>query len=316
MRRLGIGLLLWFTIGLAATAQAQTCTITRPATINFGTVDVLLNAAVDITATISVSCTGIANRTVRVCLNLGDPNSGTVGGTRRALNGANVLNYQFYSDPGRTVKWSNWRAGGAGVEVLVPLNGSGTSTPVAVTMYGRVFAGQQTVPVGSYTANFNGTLTHQRSRYTTTGQLCPAMTTGTLAWNFGMAATVPAKCVVTSASMNFGNPSALTANIDASTNLGVACSTSLPYQVQLDGGLSGATNPVLRRMTKGAEFVTYGLYRDAARSQPWGSTLGSNTLSGTGTGLTVSVPVYGRVPPQTTPSPGIYTDTVVVTVQY
>lgn len=142
------------------------------------------------------------------------------------------------------------------------------------------------------------------------------MTTGTLAWNFSMAATVPAKCVVTSASMNFGNPSALTANIDASTNLGVACSTSLPYQVQLDGGLSGATNPVLRRMTKGAEFVTYGLYRDAARSQPWGSTLGSDTLSGTGTGLTVSVPVYGRVPPQTTPSPGIYTDTVVVTVQY
>jgi len=142
------------------------------------------------------------------------------------------------------------------------------------------------------------------------------MTTGTRAWAFRMSATVPAKCVVTSANLNFGNPSGLTANIDASTNLGIACSTSLPYQVQLNGGLSGATNPTLRRMTKGAEFVTYGLYRDAARIQPWGATLGSNTLAGTGTGNSVAVPVYGRVPPQTTPSPGIYTDTVVITVNY
>jgi spore coat protein U-like protein len=321
MRRLvhAIAALVLFVLAplvLASAAQAQTCTITRPATISFGTVDVLLNAPVDITATISVSCTGIANRTVRVCLNVGDPNTGTVGGVRRALNGANVLTYQFYSDAGRTVKWSSWQTGGAGVEVLVPLNAAGNSTPVAVTMYGRVFAGQQTVPAGTYTANFNGTFTHQRSRYTTTGQLCPAMTAGTLAWAFAMSATVPAKCVVTSATMNFGAPTALIANVDATTNIGVACSPTLPYQVQLDGGLSGATNPTLRRMTKGAEFVTYGLYRDAARTQPWGATLGTNTLSGTGTGNTAAIPVYGRVPPQTTPTPGLYTDTVVITVNY
>ncbi len=64
------------------------------------------------------------------------------------------------------------------------------------------------------------------------------------------------------------NPSILNTNIDAQTNIGIACSQGLPYQVQLDGGLSGATNPTLRRMTKGAEFVTYGLYRDAARTLP------------------------------------------------
>ncbi|MFY8114754.1 MAG: spore coat U domain-containing protein [Rhabdaerophilum sp.] len=316
MRRQIYGILVLGLLALTGAAQAQTCTITRPATINFGTVDVLLNAAVDITATISVSCTGLANQTVRVCLNLGDPNTGTVGGVRRAITGANVLNYQFYSDPARTVKWSSWVTGGAGVEVLVPLNASGTSTPVVRTLYGRVFAGQQTARAGTYTANFSGAFTHQRSRYTSTGQLCPTMTTGALRWNFTMSATVPAKCVVTSATLNFGNPTALTANIDASTNLGIACSTALPYQVQLNGGLSGATNPTLRRMTKGAEFVTYGLYRDAARTQPWGATLGTNTLSGTGTGNTVAVPVYGRVPVQTTPTPGVYNDTVVVTVNY
>jgi spore coat protein U-like protein len=298
-------------------AQAQTCTITRPATIAFGNVDVLLNTAVDITANVSVSCTGLANQTVRVCLNMGDPNTGTVGGNRRALNGTNVLQYQFYSDAARTVKWSSWKTGGVGVEVLVTLNAAGTTTtPVVRTIYGRVFAGQQTVPAGAYNANFSGTFTHQRSRYTSTGQSCPTMTQGTLAWNFAMSAVVPAKCVVSSATMSFGTPSILNTNIDAQTNIGIACSQGLPYQVQLDGGLSGATNPTLRRMTKGAEFVTYGLYRDAARTLPWGATLGGNTLSGTGNGNSVATPVYGRVPVQTTPTPGVYTDTVVITVNY
>jgi spore coat protein U-like protein len=38
---------------------------------------------------------------------------------------------------------------------------------------------------------------------------------------------------------------------------------------------------------------------------------------GTGTGATQpAVTVYGRVPPQTTPAIGTYTDTVVVTVTY
>ncbi len=316
MRRLLLSLLLLAGLFWPGLAQAQTCTVTTTSPISFGSVDVLLNAAVDITANVSVQCTGLANNTVRVCLNMGDPNAGTVGGVRRALSGANVLTYQFYSDAARTVKWSSWKTGGAGVEVLVPLNAAGTSTPQVRTIYGRVFAGQQTVRAGTYTANFNGTLTHVRSRYTSTGQLCPAMTQGTLSWPFAMNATVPAKCTVATASLNFGAPTALTANIDASTNLSVACSNALPYQIQLGPGGFATATPTTRRMTKGAEFVTYALYRNAARTQVWGWTLGTNTFSGTGTGLTVSLPVYGRVPTQATPTPGAYTDAVVITVNY
>jgi spore coat protein U-like protein len=307
-----------FMLALAAPepAEAQTCTITRPSIISFGTVDVLLNAAVDITATIGVRCTGVASRTVRVCLNLGDPNGGTVGGLRIARSGTNNLSYQLYSDPARTVKWSSWKTGGVGVEVLVPIGPTGTSSTINTTMYGRVFAGQQTARVGTYNAAFSGTFTHRSQSYTTTGTLCPALTAGTATWGFTARAIVQAKCVLSSAAINFGAPTGISANIDASTNLSLACSSALPYQLQLNGGVSGATDPTFRRMTKGAEFVRYGLYRNATRTQPWGSTLGTNTVSGTGTGLTVSVPVYGRVPVQATPSPGTYTDTVVVTVNY
>jgi len=62
--------------------------------------------------------------------------------------------------------------------------------------------------------------------------------------------------------------------------------------------------------------LTYGLYRDAARTLPWGSTVGTNTTSGTGTGVTQTQTVYGRAAAQTTPPPGTYSDSVVVTVGY
>lgn len=77
------------------------------------------------------------------------------------------------------------------------------------------------------------------------------------------------------------------------------------------------TSPTNRRMTLGGAAVVYGLYKDAGRSQPWGdgATPGS-TVAGTGTGAAKGYTVYGRVPPQTAPTPGTYSDTVVVTVTY
>jgi len=69
-------------------------------------------------------------------------------------------------------------------------------------------------------------------------------------------------------------------------------------------------------MSKGSEVVTYGIYRDSGRSQPWGSTQGTNTASGTGSGTGRNFTAYGRVPVQTSPSAGNYADTVVTTITY
>jgi spore coat protein U-like protein len=108
----------------------------------------------------------------------------------------------------------------------------------------------------------------------------------------------------------------LAANTDAQGTLTIQCNSTLPYTVSLSGGNSGATDPTQRKMVSGAANVTYGLYRDAARSLPWGATVGTNTASGTGTGASQSQTVYGRVAPQTTPQPNTYSDSVVVTVGY
>jgi spore coat protein U-like protein len=67
-------------------------------------------------------------------------------------------------------------------------------------------------------------------------------------------------------------------------------------------------------MMSGARAITYGLYRNPARTEGWGELTGS-TVEGTGTGDTVRLPIYGRVPPQIA-GPGAYSDTVVVNIFY
>jgi len=47
-----------------------------------------------------------------------------------------------------------------------------------------------------------------------------------------------------------------------------------------------------------------------------GNTVSTDTVAATGNGASQSYTVYGRVPAQTTPAPGTYTDTVTVTVTY
>ncbi len=69
-------------------------------------------------------------------------------------------------------------------------------------------------------------------------------------------------------------------------------------------------------MTLGEEEVTYQLYRDRNRIEPWGSNTNTDTVAGTGSGSSQAFTVYGRVPRQTTPPPGTYTDTIVVTVTF
>jgi hypothetical protein len=70
--------------------------------------------------------------------------------------------------------------------------------------------------------------------------------------------------------------------------------------------------PVKQRATKLAIAIAA---RKLGRDVAWGNTL-SNWESGTGSGLGQSLTVYGLVPAQTTPAPGIYTDTIVATVTY
>jgi spore coat protein U-like protein len=301
--------------GFFSKARAATCSFTVT-TVAFGSVDVTANAAVNTTATVSVMCSSLlALGGFNVCVNLGAGSGGaTNAATRFMLSGANTLTYGLFSDAARTIPWGSslWAAGGANA-VLVSFPGSllGTQTETA-TVYGQVYSGQQTVMAGSYLSTFSSTNAEIMWPAVSSSN-CGGSTATT---SFNVTAIVSTTCRIATNNLNFGTAGVLAANTDATTTLSPACTNGTPYNIGLDGGLSGATNPTQRKMTNGAAFVLYGLYRDAARSLPFGNTIGTNTLTGTGAGLSQSATVYGRIAPQATPSPGTYNDTIVVTLTY
>jgi spore coat protein U-like protein len=121
----------------------------------------------------------------------------------------------------------------------------------------------------------------------------------------------------TAGTLDFGTTGILGTIIDVTSTVLVTCTNTTPYNVGFDQGLNGSS--VTARKMKGGpsnELISYSIYSDAARTTNWGNTVGTDTVAATGNGLAQTFTAYGRVPVQTTPTPGIYTDTITVTVSY
>ncbi len=300
-------------------ARAQSCTfgITN---MTFGNIDVTANAAVNTTATFTANCTGTKNKIVRICPNISTGTGGSAtGNPRELLSGSNQLNFNLFQNSTHTTVWGSylWPFSGTytAPTVNITLNSSGSGSTTK-TIYGQVAAAQQTTPAGTYTSSFAGAQTTIAYAYSTVGTCAVIGSTNGIAAPFTVTATNVTQCSVSSTAVNFGTAGVLQSNVDATGTVSLTCTNAAPYTISLNGGNAGATDPTLRKLASGANQITYGLYQDAARTLPWGSTAGTNTQAGTGTGLSQTYTVYGRVPPQTTPAPATYSDTVVATITY
>jgi spore coat protein U-like protein len=302
-----------------APAWAQSCNFSI-SNLDFGNINLAANTAFTSTASFSVSCTGTANSTVRVCPNIDAGLGGTVSGDPRfLLNGAEQLNFNLFQDGAHMTVWGSnlWGFSGAfpSPSIDVALDGSGNGS-ASRTIYGRISSGQTTLPAGIYASSFSGAQTTMSYDYSTVG------TCATIGGNHGttapftVLATNVTTCSVSASIVNFGSSGVLQTALDATGNVSVTCTNSAPYTIALDGGVAAASDPTQRKMTRASEEVVYGLYQNSSRTQPWGDSPGVNTASSTGTGLPQNFTVYGRVPAQQTPSPGVYSDTVVVTLSY
>ena len=130
--------------------------------------------------------------------------------------------------------------------------------------------------------------------------------------------TISTQCVITNTNiLDFGTNGVLTVNVDLATTVSVLCNNLAPYTIGLDAGQFGS-GVTARKMQGGpsSELISYSLSTDAARNTNWGNTIGTDTVSATGTGNSQTFTIYGRVSPQTTPRPGAYADTVTMTVTY
>ena len=308
-------------LAFSAPAQAAlSCTFTISA-MNFGTVDLTANSTFDTTATFSANCSGgTANANVRICPNINNGTGGASGsGTiRTALSGSNQLQYNLYQNSSRTTIWGSYLWSWPSVTpptINITLNSSGAGSTTA-TIYGRVFASQTGLPPGTYTSTFSGTHTQIAYQQTSTNNCATIGSTNAQSASFTVTVTYTAICNVATTTIDFGTKGVLSTVTDATGTVTATCSSTTPYTIALNNGSSGSSNPAARLMINGTKQITYSIYRDSARTLVWGSTTGTNTVSGTGNGSGQAITAYGRVPVQTTPAPATYTDTVIATVTY
>ncbi len=141
-----------------------------------------------------------------------------------------------------------------------------------------------------------------------------AATPNTTSTTFTVSANVPTACSITANPLNFGNYSG--AEADSSTTVNVTCTLSTPYNVGLDQGKTTGATVTSRQMTNGTNTLNYSLFSDNGHSKNWGQTVGTDTVTGSGTGAAQPIQVFGQIPASQNVVPGSYSDTITATVSY
>lgn len=308
-------------VAMPGQAHAQSCSATIT-DVDFGSPNLMSTAPTDAIATVTVTCTGIPLfTTVKMCPSISDGSGGSSGSGRLLRGPGNAaLAYQLFQDASRTQAWGALDNSELGtVPPLTIGTGFGGSATTTARLYARLFGSQSMVPAGTYISDYTGVET--AFRYATYFIGSSVGCTGfvgnyVIRPEFEVTARPPAGCTVTATDLVFPPTGVLGTSIRGDASISVVCASKTIYSVSLDNGATG-TSPTARRLTAaGGGNITYGLYRDSARSIPWGTSGAGLAASGTGTGSQQVLAVYGLVPAQNTPAPGTYSDRVVVTVSY
>ena len=308
-------------------SKAVVCSMSGVQNISVGNVNPLSSADTNTSMTFNYSCTkelGDLLAGVTICFNIGaSANSGQVIPRRMAYAGppAGTLDYQLYQNASYTTVWGSQYQSGTTVPAiqlnllnLTPVTGS-------VTVYAKVPARQTTVVPGSYQDTYTAATA---SMTMNVGLLAPPTTCGTTqgpTFPFNVLATVTKFCNVTTASnITFGNAAFTDTNLSASNTIGVACTSNTPYTIGLVPSNNSTTGSGVMKTNTGnasnSDQVPYQLRSAAGTSgAPWGNSTGSNTVSGTGNGQTITYNAYATVP-SANYTPDTYADTVTINVTY
>jgi len=134
-------------------------------------------------------------------------------------------------------------------------------------------------------------------------------------------------CTTTTSNVAFGNYSPMSfGSTDTTGNIKVNCggvaSVLLPFNIAFSAGSSGSF--ATRRLRSGSNTLNYNLYLDASYGTVWGDGTGGSqsvdgfvTLDALGLSPAQTFWIYGRIPArQLTAIPGVYADTINVTLTY
>ncbi len=302
-----LGLLLYTSAAEAATCTAQT------ADFDFGSISLRAGAVNQTEGSVKVTCNGwvisAVARPVGVCLTYGGGSANDGGNPPRRYMigpGGAVLEYQLRQTSGGAPLSQIF------VEVVMLLGNGSASAPI----YADVLSQSVQLPTGLYNATYaSGGQNGVKMRI---GVLaCDVLAQDQAAGSFEVRGQAASSCDVSTTALDFGNvPAQLVQPVDKTATVTVSCTQGTPYRVSLGLGQGpGVSNPAARKMKNLLATLTYGLFQDPARSQPWGDTLATN-VAGTGAGLAQVYTIYGRIFGNQTPTIGTYTDSVVVTIAY
>lgn len=133
---------------------------------------------------------------------------------------------------------------------------------------------------------------------------------------FQVTADVLVTCQIGATPMIFGDYVGL--KLNAQSTLLVRCTNTAQWVIGLNQGTAPGATTSTRQMTgPPPAFLNYNLFSDGANSINWGNIVGTDTVSGTGTGTVQVVTVFGTVPAgQSAAVPGGYVDTITATITF
>jgi len=150
----------------------------------------------------------------------------------------------------------------------------------------------------------------------------PVANAATATSTFQVTATVNANCSVSAGALAFGAYTPGAGDVAKTSTISVNCTKGTTFNVGLDAGLNASGVIANRAMISGANLLAYQLYSNAGHTNVWGSTVGADTVAGTGAGMGVaqvqSLTINGLISDAANlaAAAGSYSDTVTVTVSY
>jgi spore coat protein U-like protein len=145
-------------------------------------------------------------------------------------------------------------------------------------------------------------------------QVSPA-TAATVTTTFAVTTNVNALCTISASDLVF--PDFTGVQVDGQSSITLNCTNSAQWNVGLNAGTFAGATVTTRAMTgPGGSSLNYELFSDAARTTNWGNTVGTDTVSGVGSGGVEVVTVYGRLPASSNPAVGGYEDTITATITF
>lgn len=319
---------------LGGQARADSCSLTASDIVFPNVSSISSSDAFTASTGWNVTCTWTAFTTallapnVTVCLYLGagSNSSSTVTNPRQMGNGAVKVNYNLYSDTSYAAAkiWGGWpgtSTSSTPIVITMTKSGGTGSLSQAITVYGKLSA-DATLAANSVgatdlavTSDFGSGSAQIQYLFTLLGS--PVCTLGpTAAIPFQVRGKVINDCNISIGNIAFPDTSLLSSAVRSSANMSIRCSVNTAYRILLSYGSNASGTTRQMKKLSGTELVAYQL-SNSLDGTTWGDgSSGTVVVTGTGDGNSTSQTVFGRVPAQTTPSPGSYKDTITATVQF